>query len=378
MIAATPFFSDRGCHIRIYNEIKYLEKNDFDVTLCTYHLGYNPPGIRFENIRRIMNVPWYKKITPGASWHKVYLDFLLFVLAWRTFLKLRPKIIHAHLYEGLLIAWFVKIFSFSSVKIVFDCQGSLAEEMVAYTLHKSKLLKLSYWIFVFIEKMLLNIPTKIVCSSKNSFHFLLEKYRISHERISVLDDGVDTDLFKLHSEEEKVELRKTLGIPENRIVILYTGSMTQAKGVGELLDVVPAILKENDTIMFVFAGYGGLEDVYKERYGSLIENRGILFIGRFSYFDLSRYIAIADYAIDPKNGSSESSGKMYYYVAGGLRVICFENAFNQTILGDAGMYINRFSDISSLDFKKSTSGVPNQVSSWRDLVGKLLGIYESV
>lgn len=376
MIAATPFFSDRGCHIRIYNEIKYLEKNNVDVTLCTYHLGYNPPGINAQKIHRIINIPWYKKITPGASWHKIYLDFLLLILTWKMYLKIKPKVIHAHLYESLLIAWLIKLFSFSRVKIVFDCQGSLAEEMLAYTLHKSKFLKPLYFIFVFIEGLLLKMPTKIVCSSKNSFNFIKEKYHISDEEMTVLDDGIDTDLFKPHTIAEKEELKREWGIPKENIVILYTGSMTQAKGVKELLDAVPEILKENNRITFVFAGYGDLESVYKEKYKDLIESKNVLITGRFSYFDLSRYIAIADYAIDPKRGSSESSGKIYNYMAGGLRIVCFKNDFNQVVLGNDGLYISSFFELIKFDSVGYYLASRVNLFHWNDLIKRLARVYE--
>ncbi|GAH30553.1 unnamed protein product [marine sediment metagenome] len=39
VIAPTPFFADRGCHIRILEEIRALQKLGNKVTLYTYGLG---------------------------------------------------------------------------------------------------------------------------------------------------------------------------------------------------------------------------------------------------------------------------------------------------------------------------------------------------
>ena len=39
MIAPTPFFADRGCHIRILGEAKALIDLGHELILCTYFLG---------------------------------------------------------------------------------------------------------------------------------------------------------------------------------------------------------------------------------------------------------------------------------------------------------------------------------------------------
>jgi len=367
MIAATPFFSDRGCHIRIYNEIKYLKKEGIDSILCTYHLGENIEGF---DIKRISNVSWYKKITPGASWGKIYLDFKLLLLSYKEYLKLKPKIIHAHLYESLVIAYIIKILSLFKVKVIFDCQGSLAEEMNAYTLQKSIFLKPFYYLFFLIEKILLFLPDKILCSSINSYNFIIEKYKINKDRIALLEDGVDSDLFRPATIEEKNEAREIFKIPQENKVILYTGSINRAKGVKELFDSIPDILERNNKITFVFAGYGDLEDEYKIKLLNYINNGNVMFTGRFSYFDLPKFLALADYAIDPKKDSSESSGKLFNYIAGGLPVICFKNEFNSKVLGENGIYIDDFNEIIKMEKFSNFSLNSYSNNNWGNIVLK--------
>ena len=53
-IAPTPFFADRGCHIRIRNEIEALRDSGVRVILCTYQLGDDQEGI---DIRRTARIP---------------------------------------------------------------------------------------------------------------------------------------------------------------------------------------------------------------------------------------------------------------------------------------------------------------------------------
>ena len=100
MIAPTPFFADRGCHVRILGEAKALIEMGHQVTLCTYFLGRDVEGIPTA---RTMRVPWYGKLSAGPSWHKFYIDLLLLWTVLRTCRSFRPDIIHAHLHEGIVI-----------------------------------------------------------------------------------------------------------------------------------------------------------------------------------------------------------------------------------------------------------------------------------
>ncbi|GFP35929.1 hypothetical protein HKBW3S43_01716, partial [Candidatus Hakubella thermalkaliphila] len=71
MIAPTPFFADRGCHVRILEEYRHLTRMGHQVIICTYHLGNNPEGV---TLYRTIKIPWYKKLSAGPSYHKLYLD----------------------------------------------------------------------------------------------------------------------------------------------------------------------------------------------------------------------------------------------------------------------------------------------------------------
>ena len=373
-IAATPFFADRGGHIRIYSLVKYLQKNDFVVRLCTYHLGDNPEGIDIHNIKRTINIPWYKKTTPGASFHKIYLNFFLLILSIKEYFLFRPAFIHAQMFEGVFIAGFIKLLTLGRAKVVMDCQGSLTQEMIAYTLHKKKYYKIFIPIFVFIEWLTLKIPNKIYCTSENSYNYLKAKYRIKDSKIDVLNDGVDMDLFHTISDEKKIELRKSLNIPAENKLIIYTGAMAKAKGVDVLLENIPTLLDSMSDVTFGFFGFGKLEDEYRKKYANLINQEKVIIYGKVPYFELNNFLQIADYAIDPKKDSSESSGKLYNYAAAGLPIICFKNDINFKFLKDAGLYIEKFEDIKEVlsKGKKTEIAVIPDEYKWDNLIGKLV------
>ena len=100
VIAPTPFFADRGCHVRILGEVQALQEFGHEIKVCTYHLGKEIDGI---DTVRTPRMPWYQKLSAGPSIHKVYIDGFLLLKVLRVCKAFRPDVIHAHLHEGIVI-----------------------------------------------------------------------------------------------------------------------------------------------------------------------------------------------------------------------------------------------------------------------------------
>jgi hypothetical protein len=211
-IAPTPFISDRGCHIRIRNEIESVDNCDVRTILCTYHLGYSIGNI---DIRRTVKIPGYTKIDAGFSPFKFIADILLFFLVLKTAYREKADILHAHLHEGVLIGWAVKWCLFwRKLPLIMDMQGSLAGELIGYgTIKKDSLLAQ----FVFnVENMICKMPALFLCSSNTSRALLVEKFKVPREKTILLVDSVP-DIF-FHP-VDSVRMRKQLGIPLDRMVV---------------------------------------------------------------------------------------------------------------------------------------------------------------
>jgi glycosyltransferase involved in cell wall biosynthesis len=188
MIAPTPFFADRGCHVRILGQAKALIRLGHQVTLCTYPLGRDVDGIPIE---RTLAVPWYQKLSPGPSWHKFYIDLLLLGRVLVACRKFRPEIIHAHLHEGIVIG---KIASrLFGVPLVADLQGSLTDELLAH-----KFIPDLRWLIAFIrwvEKEISRMPLHLIVSSRHTAEMCIGLYGVSADRVTSLMDGVDLEIF---------------------------------------------------------------------------------------------------------------------------------------------------------------------------------------
>lgn len=342
-IAATPFFSDRGCHMRIYNGAKYLEKFGAKVKICTYFSGESVGDLDVEKIKK---VGWYKRTAPGFSWGKFWLDIKLIFLCRRAIRMFRPDIIHAHMYEGLGVGYVAKRLAFRNVPIVTDVQADLYEEFRNYNRENY----VARRIFVWLSRRLINRCDWLVLSSENVRPKMEKLYR-HKDRISIIRDGIDLDFFRNIPKLTEVEQRKIEEIKkwkEDKKLLVYIGGLSDNKGVGELLEGFKNFASQNGEWKLLIGGFGSDEEKYKEFVkGNNLKDR-VYFAGKVKYFSLPAYLALADAAIDPKNGSTEGSGKLVNLMAAGLPIICFENDFNRSRLGEKGYYMKSFGDLDSV------------------------------
>ena len=329
-IAPTPFFSDRGCHVRILEETKALMKLGHDVTICTYHIGRDIDNI---NIKRIPNIPWYNKLEAGPSYHMLYLDALLLFRSLQITIKEKPDVIHAHLHEGALIG---KLCSkLGNVPLVFDVQGSLSGEMAAHGFMKSK--SLLYKIIFRLETIINNMSDAIITSSTNMAEILKNRFEVDGDKVFVIPDGVDTETF--HPNFDIKNLRKQLDIDNDKKIIVFLGLLNEYQGIDLLIESIPHVIKEVPNAHFLIMGFPNVE-----KYKKMAEELGVLdhitFTGQIDYSEAPLYLNLGDIAVSPKiTLSGEGNGKIYNYMACGLPTVVFDFPTNREILGDTGVYV---------------------------------------
>ena len=330
MIAPTPFFADRGCHMRILGEIRALQSENHEIILTTYHIGRDVGNL---NIKRIINIPWYNKLEAGSSWHKFYLDVFLLITTISVYLKERPNIIHGHLHEGALIGKIVSvILSMGKTPVIFDVQGSLTKELDTYGFFNSfKALK---FFFMCAEKLICKLPNYFVCSSFLNSHFIKQSMNVSESKVATVMDGIFEDYFSF---KRDVDLKECLNIPKEKKVVIYTGSLMQSKGINYLLNAIPKIKKMYSNVYFLIIGYPVEQS--KKIVNDLNLQDLVKFTGKVEFFQLPKYLDIANVAVDPKvDEAGEGSGKMINYMGAGLPVVCFDNSNNRLFLGENGFY----------------------------------------
>jgi len=158
--------------------------------------------------------------------------------------------------------------------------------------------------------------------------------KVPKHKITHVPDGIYPDFFV----GEKKGLHKTqLGIATTKKIVIYTGSLMKSKGIDYLLDAIPEIAHQYRNVHFVLVGYP--VESSKKRVKDLKVENLVSFTGKVNYFDLPKYLAFADVAVDPKpDDACEGSGKIVNYMGAGLPVVCFNTLNNRAVLSGSGFF----------------------------------------
>lgn len=325
MIAPTPYFSDRGCHVRIYEEARALMARGHQVRIVSYHLGRDLEPVPVD---RGITVPWYHKREAGPSWHKLYLDLLLLYAAVRTAYRFRPHLIHGHLHEGALVGWLVA--RLRGVPLVFDYQGSLAGESLNHGFFKAG--SLLHRLFRLIEGGI-NRLADVVITSSTAGRDELVAGGLAEQRVIPFPDGVDTRIFRPH---DRRSARKHLGISDELPLVVYLGLLNRYQGTDLLLKAAVVLKERKCTFHLLVMGFP--DEEYRVLAEKLKLAGFVTFTGRVDYTEAPFMLSAGDLAVSPKLSATEANGKLLNYMACGLPTVCFDTPVNRELLGDDGIY----------------------------------------
>jgi len=362
-IGPTPFFSDRGCHIRIRGLIRGLQRQDAEAWLCTYSLGSDVSDVETE---RIASIPGYRRIDAGPSIFKYVADLLLLAKVCGSILRRHPDVLHGHLHEGALIGQAARTLLFwRRLPLVFDMQGSLTGELEQYGYFRW--FPPARWLFHATEWIIDRMPDRIAASSEGSLEIARDRFGVAAQRLRLVPDGTDVQPV---SDERAAELRADLGLPRGKLIVIYTGSLKPVKGLDALHATIAGCAAQHLPVHFLIVGYPVQEtrrflaDAGLDPYCALA--------GRVPFNEISEYLSLADVALEPKPfGTGEASGKLLNYMAAGLPVACFDTPNNRTMLGDSGCYASAdgapadglIDEIAKLSAKSRLSG--RNVKDWQ-------------
>jgi len=331
-IAPTSFFADYGCHVRILEQMRLLQRCGHQVHLCTYHSGGDVAGLA---IQRTWPLPWQREVVIGSSLYRIPYDLLLGPLVLRQALRLRPDLIHAYLHEGALLA--LPTSRFLKVPILFDFQGSLTGEMVDH--HFLRPESWAHHSLRWLERNINHWPAVITVSSHHTADFLRDDSRIASPYIRVVCDGVDGTMFRpgLLSPSERKALLERLGIPPHRRIVVYLGLLAEYQGISPLLEAVACLRARRPDVHFLIMGFPRVNE-YRQLAHRLGAADVVTFPGRIAYDQAPYYLALGEMAVAPKLSLTEGSGKLPNYMAMALPTVAFDTSVSREYLGSAGCY----------------------------------------
>lgn len=136
----------------------------------------------------------------------------------------------------------------------------------------------------------------IVAVSQFTRDSLINLMHVNPEKITVIENGVDTTKFHPAPIDEQLLVRHNL---KNKKILLTVGRLVERKGVDKTILALPKIIQEIPDIHYLVVGTGEYSDKLKHLVSELSITGYVTFAGRVSEADLIKYYQSCDLFIMP-------------------------------------------------------------------------------
>lgn len=145
---------------------------------------------------------------------------------------------------------------------------------------------------------------RVLCVSNYIASNFKRVTNINENKLVVLRNGIDFDRFSKDVDRKIVKsLKEKYDIKDNEKVLLFTGRITQGKGVKELILSLKDLKYDNYKLLILGSVLNDIKvkTTYQEEIESLVEDMKdkVIFTGFINYDEISNYYAIADVAVLP-------------------------------------------------------------------------------
>jgi glycosyltransferase involved in cell wall biosynthesis len=214
----------------------------------------------------------------------------------KDLLRMKPDIIHAHTYgfAHTDLASFIGKMKNIPVVVTTHYDRSKADEV-------SKLLLRELYDNI-IGRMTLSIANKILAVTNYEKNFLVSKFYLNDEKISVVPNGVEVDKFRNLPDPQAIISR--YGLQKSRVA-LFVGRIERKKGIQYLLRAAPKIVSEfpDFKILLVGPDWGYRNELKKIAKRIKIENM-VIFAGPLKELDLLKAYNLSEFTILPSLGEA--------------------------------------------------------------------------
>jgi glycosyltransferase involved in cell wall biosynthesis len=159
-------------------------------------------------------------------------------------------------------------------------------------------------LLIYMDKLLCYCATNIYPEGKGVKYDLIN-YKITNKPLKVIGNGningIDKNYFdpELYSLDDKMKLRKRLGILENEFVFIFVGRLVRDKGINELISAFIKIKSctNNTKLLLVGSFENDLDPLYPETIKAIRECNKIITVGFQP--DVCPYYRISDALVFP-------------------------------------------------------------------------------
>jgi glycosyltransferase involved in cell wall biosynthesis len=194
----------------------------------------------------------------------------------------------------------------------------------------------------------------VVVQSKRGMRMLENIYKIPRDKIVYIPHGAP-DVPFLDTSYYKDKLLLT-----DRKVLLTFGLLGPSKGIEDVINALPRVIKKYPNVTYVVLGatHPEVKRVYGEEYRDMLEKYvtqhsledHVMFINRFvEYKELLEFLLLTDIYVSPNHARDQIvSGTLTYALASGKAIISTPFWFAEEILNDETGILVPFKDIHSI------------------------------
>jgi len=339
---------------------------------------------KFDKIVKIHLIP----IIPFSIFKWISFDIISFFYLVINYFKQKPDCIYFRETSSLTPFIFSKLFS---IQLLVEINGWILQE-----LKESGYGGLKFQYIKWIQELNYKFANKLIPVSQGLQELIIEKYGVSRNKIQVIENGTNPDIFH---PIETFEARKIVSIPQDKKIIGFIGSCYHYHGIQFLIHAAKQLVIKYDDLYFVIAGDGEERENWIKLVKELNLAKYFAFSGKVPFADAKYYInsydiCVAPWHLEKLQYNSLSPMKLFDYLACEKPVICSPIANIKKIMDDnnCGLTVDvtdpgKFSDAISYlidnesigtDFGKNGRKVVLEKYTWKRTTEKIISTIVSL
>ena len=310
MVAACPFPLGRGTPIRIQRQAEALAARGHEVHVVTYFLG-TPELVADVTLHRTPRLPLYRTTGPGPTYQKLLaLDPMLVGTLFRL-LRARPiDLIHAHHYEGLIVACAAR--APANVPVVYDAHTTLASELAFFRLGLPR--RLAAALGRQLDRRLPKLADHVISVTETIRDNLVGSGTLSPAQVSVIGNGVELEQFS-----GDVQPAWQADTPKR---IIFTGNLAPYQGIDALLEAFALALRQRRDIRLVIVTDSDFSP-YEQTARHLGARDFVDIVPAPPFAHLPALLETAHIAANPRVEADGMPVKLLNYMAAGKPIVSF-------------------------------------------------------
>lgn len=268
--------------------------------------------------------------------------------------------------------------------IIIEVNGSAKDD-----LEQLNAKRFAIYIACLIQKYELKLADRVIVTGRGLKKRLQEEYRLSPDKIFVVDNGVNSELFY---PMDKNKCRIRIGLSPERFYLGFIGTFHPHHDIITLISSLPIVSRVRPDICLVMVGKGQMLSEAKRKVDELGLNKNVIFIGSVPYDEMAYYINSFDISILTVNSvkinrEGISSFKLLEYMACGQAVIVNDLPDSPTshdlrdkvisvppgnpdALGDAIVSLMKDKELKKKLGKEAHDFIVERNLTWKDAAGK--------